>query len=127
LSYPKLYRLGKSELSLDAWAKAVGIKSTTLHERIRRGWPFEQAIALEVGESRQRAVRHVRLYEHQGLKLPLSEWARIAGLRRTTLAQRLSYGWSFAEAISRDARPRRSPGADPGRTSNEEIDACVAS
>lgn len=40
------------------------------------------------------------IYEYDGKRLCLSEWARVSGIKRATLDARLCRGWSFARAIS---------------------------
>ena len=45
-------------------------------------------------------MRRAKLYTYQGKTLPLTEWARRAGIGRQTLRQRLYIGWDFGRAVS---------------------------
>lgn len=54
-----------------------------------------------------RNKRNNRWITYKGERLTLSEWAKKAGMRRTTLRMRLDvYKWSFAKAIT---PPKKSP------------------
>lgn len=52
-------------------------------------------------------TRANRVFEHNGQKMTLSEWARHLGFARRMLDSRLRSGLSFVEAITRPRRNRR--------------------
>lgn len=45
----KLVTFRGETLSVSAWARRFGVKPTTLHERLRRGWTMKKAVAHAVG------------------------------------------------------------------------------
>ena len=44
--------------------------------------------------------RHAKFIEYNGKKKSISEWARIIGISRDSLAKRLHMGWSIDKALS---------------------------
>ena len=47
-----------------------------------------------------RNTRRNRILEFDGKALCLQEWAEITGLKRTTITQRIAYGWTVEEALT---------------------------
>ena len=48
---------------------------------------------------RNRRHHPERVLTHDGLTLPISEWAERIGLAKATIAKRLRNGWTIAEAL----------------------------
>lgn len=50
--------------------------------------------------------RNNRILTFQGKSVTLAEWSRITGIKRTTIDQRLNYGYSVEQALSLPVRVR---------------------
>lgn len=46
----------------------------------------------------------VRILEHDGIRLPVAEWARRLGMKPHVLYSRLHYGWSVERALTQPVR-----------------------
>lgn len=65
-----------------------------------RAWADPEHNAAQVLESRKRNGT-LRLIEHNGERLHLSEWERRTGIKATTIARRIdAYGWSVDRALT---------------------------
>lgn len=89
--------------SFEAFYRDMGTIPTdaTSIERIDVNGNYEPlnckwANAVEQASNTRRNVT----FEHDGRSVTLSEWSRISGIARPTIAGRLRRGWSFADAIS---------------------------
>lgn len=81
---------------------------TTLEGRIQRGWTAEDALTVEA-DTKARMLVTI-----DGETLPLSAWAKKAGLPRGTLKNRIvRRGWDPKEAISLPAGARGLGGYKP--------------
>lgn len=66
------------------WARKIGVKYTTLHERIRRGIPVEKALTMKT----------------QSKKDSLYILAKEKGVDRLRVYKRLKRGWSLDDALN---------------------------
>lgn len=57
----------------------------------------------------QNNMRSNRLITHNGETHTVAEWARIKGMRYTTLLGRFQHGWGIQEALNRDIATSRRP------------------
>ncbi len=65
---------------------------------IRNNWTANCRWATPTEQSRNSA--RVRLLTHNGITMPIVDWARKLGLRPNTLSARLKYGWSVEKTLT---------------------------
>lgn len=83
-------------LCLEDWAQKIGIDSTSLNDRLKRGWPLEKALTSPRG-----TVNHsLRIIEFQGKRQSLAEWSKQTGLDESVIAGRLKRGWTVEQALT---------------------------
>ncbi|XIW73885.1 hypothetical protein AB2F28_23195 (plasmid) [Escherichia coli] len=85
------------KLTLSPWAKRAGIQTSTLHYRIKKGWPLDRALNASVDTYANRDSK--RLIECRGRTQRITEWAREVGLTATIISQRILRGWDVEAAI----------------------------
>lgn len=89
--FNKLFSYAGETYHLKDWSRRLGIKYTTLHQRIfRHGLPFEQAIQPDP---------FGRLIEIDGKRLTISSWCKALGRKRSTVVNRIHDGWDKYRAI----------------------------
>ena len=83
---------GESKVLKD-WARELGIKYTTLYQRIyRSGLSFEEAIQKDPFK---------KLISYEGEQHTLAEWCRIKNMEYNVVLNRIDkHKWSFEEAIT---------------------------
>jgi hypothetical protein len=86
-------------------AARFGIEERRLRGRLRAGWPPRAAVGLDPRRSQSE-----RLYERDGVSLPLFGWARRCGVNYSTAQYRVKRGWSPWQAIGLEPRPRETRG-----------------
>ena len=104
------YRCGRRGKQMEAfgekhnlreWADRYRVSYYALMKRLRNGWTLEEALT---------APKGARLYRNRpgpvpmrlnvdGMSLTLDEWAREAGVNRSTIYMRLRMGWTAREAV----------------------------
>ena len=84
--------------SVLGWARRIGIAQKTLVRRIELGWTTAEALTTPVDNTLSK--NHVRKYEHDGLCLTLSEWAKLTGITHGSIQTRLNAGWPLAKALT---------------------------
>jgi len=106
---PKLYTVHGKTMSLNDWAKELGLSRTTIEARMRKGMPLE--VAFEAADRRggwrwnaslgEWAVngREPKLYTAHGKTMTLKEWAAELGVHGSALSRRLAQGISPEEAL----------------------------
>lgn len=102
------YEYDGKRQSLNDWAKETGIPVATLHDRIRRGWSFEDAITSAV------IGPNSKLFKFEGQSKTLAEWADQYGLPHTVVYARLRREWSLEAALTTPYEKGRKP-RRPGR------------
>lgn len=92
-TFNKVFTYNGESKVLKDWARDLGIKYTTLYQRIyRSGKSFEEAI--------QEDPFH-RLIEYEGEKHTLKEWCEIKNMEYSVVLNRLDkHKWSFKDAIT---------------------------
>lgn len=97
-------------LSFAAFLAHVGRRPSDVHtlDRIDTNKNYEPGNVRWIPQDAQkRNMRKNRRIEFQGQSLCLSEWSRITGLHRQTIADRLDAGWTPERALT-TPRPERS-------------------
>jgi hypothetical protein len=87
-------RLKESALNLIAKVDSTGATRRTVRKpRAKNSGPY-------------RSNANVQRFTHDGRSLTLVEWEALTGINARTLRSRLSYGWTFEEAITRPVAPK---------------------
>ncbi|HEV7251667.1 MAG TPA: hypothetical protein VGN97_01000 [Mesorhizobium sp.] len=90
------------------WALDYGIPPELITRRLRDGWTVARAITTPMKvKPGARLSPHVQRFEHAGLNLTITEWAKHANINRTTLRKRLAEGVPIAQAIQPERRANR--------------------
>ncbi len=85
--------------TLAQWSEETGIGYSTIINRIKHGWTTGEALGFKE-KSWDRSHKRV-LFEYNGQKKYLTEWAEEFGLNRSTLAQRIYVmGWDIQKALT---------------------------
>lgn len=87
---------------LSEWCRIYDMKKVTVAGRIKRGWTPREALEqkpLSRSEGARRRASRNPFFTMDGVRRPLSEWCRIRGVRRATVARRLREGWTVREAL----------------------------
>ncbi len=87
--------LGSKTQTVAEWARELGLPATTVYQRLNNGQTPEQALALE-SRPRGTTPRDLTL---NGKTDSLKGWARTAGIKATTLRERLKRGWELERAV----------------------------
>lgn len=85
-------------LTKSQWAARVGISTRALDERLRLGWPLEEALTKRPDRSGNR--HDSKRYSMNGETLPLPQWARRIGINTCSLRERLDRGWPIERALT---------------------------
>lgn len=108
--------------TLTEWARSAGVCKATIRRRLKAGNSFAQALR----PSRQGGSRNnVRMLEHAGTTLSMTEWAKRLGISQSAMSKRLASGWTieraltepFNERTKRPPREKRAPAAPRQRPS----------
>lgn len=70
---------------------------------------------------RPRVRQPSRYLEHNGERLPLSEWARRTGVPGPSITSRLACGWSVAEALGFEPRESRRGKVRPQKSRKTQV------
>lgn len=82
--------------SLAYWCKKFGVNYNMVYMRIYRyNMPIEEALTTKL----QVEYRRARYYEIDGEVHTLREWAKIMGIKKATISNRLTKGWDYRRAI----------------------------
>lgn len=101
-SKPQLYSHAGRTMTLDDWAKHLGIPYQTLAHRLRQRWPIERVLTGQNLRGRCRSI-----IEHDGKAMTIAEWAKYLGLKHNTLYARLMRGVPINVALSRHRLARQ--------------------
>jgi hypothetical protein len=83
--------------TLTEWSTYMGIKVTTIAERINRGWTVEDAFNKPVGSVRSNA----RILEYNGISQSVMVWSQQTGISISTLCNRIYIlGWPIDKALT---------------------------
>ena len=102
---PKLFSHAGRTMTLNEWAKHLGVRYQTLAHRLRQKWPIELVLTSQLkcrGEYRPNAI-----IEHNGKAMSIAEWAKYLGLKHNTLYARLMRGVPLNLALSPHRLPRK--------------------
>ena len=99
--FNKIFTYNGKTMVLKEWAKELGIKYTTLYQRIyRSGLSFEEAIQNDPFK---------RQIEINGEKHNLKEWTKIYGIKYQTVVDRINkHKWDIVDAITIPIGTKRS-------------------
>lgn len=100
---------GGETLSITEWAKRIGIPAKVASYRLRQGYSIEQAFSKTAYNSSTSPIvlkRSGKTITAFGETLPISEWAKRAGLAYATVKQRILLGWTPEDAVSAAAYGR---------------------
>lgn len=86
-----------SALSITQLAALTGLSSSTVKTRLTRGWSIERIMSTAPYEWQH---NNERMITFSGYTHSISEWARLYGLKRHTLSQRLRHGWNISDALT---------------------------
>jgi hypothetical protein len=85
-------------------AKRSGVPAQMIRDRLRAGWPIEEALDLDAGKRRLDKARRSttsKFITFRGKTQGLNNWARELGFRPDTLKKRLYfYDWDVEEAFT---------------------------
>lgn len=90
----KVIEFNGESKTIQRWAEEIGIKDTTLHQRIAN-WGIEKALT-----TKPKPRYSGKLYTVNGVTKNLTEWAKELGVHPTTLKGRLQRGWEVEEALT---------------------------
>lgn len=89
------------------WARANGYSDQLTIDRINNDGNYEPSNCRWVTmKEQQRNKRTNRVITYKGKKYTLTELAEYAGLKKTTLRERLNNGWSVDDAVEKPVRKR---------------------
>jgi hypothetical protein len=89
------HAIGEEAHTLTKWVDILGLKYSTVANRISRGMDPAEALTKPV----RKAARNYR-YTFDGKTLTLKEWAALTGLSITTLHERIRRGWSVERMLT---------------------------
>ena len=96
---------GKTQV-MAAWVDESGLPTSTIAQRVSRGWSAQKAVTAP------RNPNGRRLVTANGKTQSISAWSRETGLRIDTISKRLcEYGWTEARAVTTPPSWSRRPGA----------------
>ena len=72
------------------WAEELGISKTTLHARLKAGWPIDKA--LMTAPKQMDATEAVGLVEYRGEQMTMAQAAKLSGVRAGTIRWRIKAG-----------------------------------
>lgn len=99
-------------LTIRQWSEKLRINYATLRIRLKRGWPLKYALRKTAKRFHYRPNnRKGTLYELNGERKKLSEWAKILGTRSTTLDERIKKGWPIEKVLSTPVRKKAANGS----------------
>lgn len=85
--------------TLAEWSEETGIGHATIINRLKSEWTIAEALGFEEKKWNRKHKRV--LFEYNGEKKHLPEWAEQYGINRSTLAQRIyGLGWDIDKAIN---------------------------
>jgi hypothetical protein len=106
-------------MTLSQWAKEVGVSREALAERLER-WPIEKALTapkMASGPARSQSI----VIEWNGVRLPLTGWARRIGTSVTTISRRLRGGWSIERIVTTPPRRTQAIVSAPAEPSKSTV------
>jgi hypothetical protein len=95
-SFNKVFTYNGKAMVLKDWAKELGIKYTTLHQRIfKNHLSFEEAIVFEAN-----------VYIYDGRKYTLKELSDTYNIPKANISDRLHKGWNLEKILNTPVRKR---------------------
>lgn len=82
-------------LSLQEWAKRLGVEVNVILARIDRGWTEQEAVSTP-----KQGKGSARLLTYQGETLPINGWAKKLGMNFSTIHLRVEAGWPIEDILS---------------------------
>jgi len=87
---------------LAEWAEVLGVNRRLIQARVAKGFTSKTDMKpRKVASDRKHSSRKGTYVTVNGITLKITEWAKRAGIGRTTIAQRLKYGWCIEDAVSK--------------------------
>ena len=91
--------------NITEWSRITGVPSYVISTRLRKGWTAERALSTPSRCIKMpKKKKGIRIYEYHGEAHNLHEWEKKMGVKRGTLSDRMSRGWSFEKAIETEVR-----------------------
>jgi hypothetical protein len=97
--------------NLSEWAEEFGVSRRTLTNRLDSGWTSRNDLSRRVQRKTPRAPSRVKsgtVIQINGVSRNITQWAKACGVSRTTIAQRIKYGWTIERAVSTARKHRLS-------------------
>jgi len=97
------------------WAKITGLTDRTIRWRYNEGWPTDMILDPHAYRGRgpdSRETRRPTMITFEGRTLTIAEWAKVVGLKESTLRNRLKKGWEIKRALMteyNDVNPKHNP------------------
>ena len=94
---------------LAEWAEILGVNRRLIQSRVAAGCNTRADMQPRRERSGSRTSRKGRYVTVDGITLKLSEWAKRTGISRTTITQRIKYGWAIEDAVSKPKSVKARP------------------
>ena len=86
---------------LAEWAEMLGVNRRLIQSRVANGCTSIADMQPKHVRSGSRTSSKGTYVTVDGLTLKLTEWAKRTGIGRTTITQRIKYGWTLEDAVSK--------------------------
>ena len=92
-------QIGGNKQTIADWCRDFGIKTATVHQRVRNGWGIEEAIQTPTGQTGVSFKLPVMI-KCKGRVLTVQQWSEETGLNTSTIYSRLKRGWSKEQVVT---------------------------
>lgn len=92
--------------SIKQWADIVGVKPITLTQRLRLGWPVDQALGFTKRPAQKRPGSPKKLVTYNGQTKTLYEWGDEYNIDPILIYKRLRQNWTPERAITLPLQPK---------------------
>lgn len=122
---PNHYELDGEILSVEEWAKRIGVSPNTIRSRIyQSGWSIRDALTTPRNAGKgdafrspafrkaaQKPKRTIATLTHDGLTLSFTQWAERTGISMRTIRTRHVAGWPVERILDTSNQRRKAEGA----------------
>lgn len=99
-----LITLNEKTQTLQMWSKEVGISEKTIRSRLKLGWTIEKTLSTPVKSVKYNGPH---LIEFNSETHNITEWAKITGIARNVISQRIFKGWSIEKILTTPTAKRK--------------------